>query len=100
MIAKLDVGESPDVATVITELSSAEFSARDAVWLPVMAIATSVIVTVTVIVSSADPATPSVTDRTTTQPFASLPAPHPRFSKFGAAAKDKAPVLETIENKS
>ena len=52
------------------------------------------------IVSSAEPAVESVTDRTTTQPFASLPAPHPRASKFGAAAKVKAPVPETIENKS
>ena len=43
---------------------------------------------------------PSVTERTTTQPFALLPAPHPRASKFGAAANVRAPVAELIANKS
>ena len=52
------------------------------------------------IVSSADPASPSVTERTTTQPFALLPAPQPRASKFGAAANVSAPVAELIANKS
>ena len=61
---------------------------------------TFVIVTVTVIVSSAEPAVESVTERTTTQPFALLPAPHPRASKFGAAANVRAPVAELIANKS
>ena len=61
---------------------------------------TSVIVTVTVIVSSAEPAVESVTDRTTTQPFALLFAPQPRASKFGAAANVSAPVAELIANKS
>ena len=61
---------------------------------------TSVIVTVTVIVSSAEPAVESVTERTTTQPFALFPAPHPRASKFGAAANVRAPVAELIANKS
>ena len=58
---------------------------------------TSVIVAVTVIVSVF---APSVTCKITTQPFALFPAPHPRASKFGAAANVRAPVAELIANKS
>ena len=43
---------------------------------------------------------PSVTERTTLQTLALLPAPHPGASKFGAAANVSTPVAELIANKS
>ena len=57
----------------------------------------SVIVTVTVIVSVV---AVSVTESTTTHVLASLPAPQPGASKFGAFVKVRAPVAPTIEKRS
>ena len=62
-----------------------------------MSIATSVTVTVTVIVSVF---APSVTERTTAQVLASLPAPHPGASKLGALANVSAPVPALTLNRS
>ena len=62
-----------------------------------MSIATSVTVTVTVIVSVL---APSVTERTTAQVLALLPAPHPGASKLGALANVSAPVPALTLNRS
>ena len=56
----------------------------------------SVIVTVTVIVSSSEPASPSETLMTTTQVLASLPAPQPGVSKSGALLNVRTPPLATL----
>ena len=77
VIAKLSESVSPDVPTVITALPVPVFSAKLADWPAVIAIATLVTVAVTVIVSAF---APSVTERTTTQTLALLPAPHPGAS--------------------
>ena len=61
VIAKSLSSESPVVATVITAAPLAAFSATLPVWLPVIAIATSVIEIVIVSVSAA---VPSVADTT------------------------------------
>ena len=53
-------------------------------------------VTVTVIVSSAVPASPSETLMTTTQVLASLPAPQPGVSKSGALLNVRTPPLATL----
>ena len=98
MIAQLlSAIESPVVATVMIAFPVPVFSAIEAVWLLVIAISTSVTVTVTVIVSEF---APSVTERTTTQVFASFPAPQPGASKLGAEANDSAPLFATTLNKS
>ena len=57
---------------------------------------TSWTVTVTVIVSSSEPASPSETLMTTTQVLASLPAPQPGVSKSGALLNVRTPPLATL----
>ena len=57
---------------------------------------TSWTVTVTVIVSSSEPASPSETLMTTTQVLASLTAPQPGVSKSGALLNVRTPPLATL----
>ena len=98
VIAK--VTESPASASVAARTTTFwTFSAMVGVALDVKAGSSSLTswtVTVTVIVSSSEPASPSETLMTTTQVLASLPAPQPGVSKSGALLNVRTPPLATL----